>query len=77
MSDNTRRDFVRKAIYVAPVILTLGASPEYAKAGSVKDGDRNGNGHGNRHGNGNGNGHGHGNVHDHGNRKGKYLSPDS
>ena len=35
MSDS-RRDFVKKAIYVAPVVLTLAAAPEFAKAGSVK-----------------------------------------
>jgi hypothetical protein len=33
---NNRRDFVRKAIYVAPAILTLAAVPSYAKAGSLK-----------------------------------------
>jgi hypothetical protein len=37
MSDSSRRDFVKKAMYVAPVILTLAAAPEFAKAGSVKD----------------------------------------
>jgi hypothetical protein len=38
MSDS-RRDFVKKAMYVAPVVLTLGVAPEFAKAGSgsVKD----------------------------------------
>ncbi len=34
--DNSRRRFVKKAVYVAPVILTLPAVPEFAKAGSVK-----------------------------------------
>ena len=33
--DSSRRRLV-KAAYVAPVILTLPAAPEYAKAGSVK-----------------------------------------
>jgi len=40
MSDSSRRDFVKKAMYVAPVVLTLGAAPEYAKAGSDKDKDK-------------------------------------
>jgi hypothetical protein len=31
-----RRDFIKKAAYVAPAILTLAVAPEYAKAGSVK-----------------------------------------
>ena len=37
MSDS-RRDFVKKAMYVAPVVLTLAAAPEFAKAGSIKPG---------------------------------------
>jgi hypothetical protein len=32
----SRREFVRKAAYVAPAILTLKSAPAYAKAGSVK-----------------------------------------
>jgi hypothetical protein len=40
MSDDanqaSRREFVKKALYVAPVILTLEVAPSYAKAGSVK-----------------------------------------
>ena len=32
-----RRDFVKKAAYVAPVIVTLAVAPSYAKAGSEKD----------------------------------------
>jgi hypothetical protein len=40
MSDNakqaSRRDFVKKAAYVAPLIATLAVAPSYAKAGSVK-----------------------------------------
>ena len=36
MSDSSRRDFVKKAMYVAPVVLTLAAAPEFAKAGSTK-----------------------------------------
>ena len=39
MSDS-RRDFITKAMYVAPVILTLAAAPEFAKAGSDKDKDK-------------------------------------
>ena len=34
MPDNSRRDFVKKAMYVAPVVLTLAAAPDFAKAGS-------------------------------------------
>ena len=34
---SSRRDFVKKAAYVAPVILTLAAAPDYVKAGSYKD----------------------------------------
>jgi hypothetical protein len=34
-TDISRRDFVKKAAYVPPAILTLAAAPEYAKAGSV------------------------------------------
>jgi len=40
MSDSSRRDFVKKAMYVAPAILTLAAAPEFAKAGSDKDKDK-------------------------------------
>jgi hypothetical protein len=36
-SDNaSRRDFVKRAAYVVPAILTLAAAPAYAKAGSEK-----------------------------------------
>jgi hypothetical protein len=31
-----RREFVKKAMYVAPVIVTLAVAPSYAKAGSLK-----------------------------------------
>jgi hypothetical protein len=31
-----RRDFIKKAAYVAPAILTLAVAPAYAKAGSEK-----------------------------------------
>jgi hypothetical protein len=33
---DTRRKFVKKAAYVAPAILTLAASPAFAKSGSEK-----------------------------------------
>ena len=33
----SRREFIRKAAYVAPAILTLAVAPRYAKAGSEKD----------------------------------------
>ena len=32
----SRRDFVKKAAYVPPAILTLVAAPAYAKSGSEK-----------------------------------------
>jgi hypothetical protein len=35
-ADPSRRDFIKKAAYVGPAILTLPVAPEYAKAGSVK-----------------------------------------
>ena len=31
-----RRDFIKKAAYVAPAILTLAVAPAYVKAGSQK-----------------------------------------
>lgn len=31
---SSRRDFVKKAAYIAPAILTLKAAPAFAKAGS-------------------------------------------
>jgi len=33
---DSRRQFVKKAAYVAPAILTLKAAPSYAKKGSEK-----------------------------------------
>jgi hypothetical protein len=33
----SRRDFVIRAAYVAPAILTLDVAPSYAKAGSEKE----------------------------------------
>ena len=32
----TRREFVKKAVYVAPAVLSLKAAPSFAKTGSVK-----------------------------------------
>lgn len=32
----SRREFVKKAAYIAPAIITLKAAPAYAKAGSEK-----------------------------------------
>ena len=31
----TRREFVKKAVYVAPAVLSLKAAPSFAKTGSV------------------------------------------
>ena len=31
----TRREFIEKAAYMAPVVLTLAAAPSFAQAGSV------------------------------------------
>jgi hypothetical protein len=33
----SRREFVKKAAYIAPAIITLLAAPSYARAGSEKD----------------------------------------
>lgn len=32
----TRREFVKKAAYIAPAIVTLTAAPSFAKPGSLK-----------------------------------------
>jgi hypothetical protein len=47
-TSETRRDFFKKAAYVAPAILTLQAAPSYAKSGSEKPdkGPKDGKGHG-------------------------------
>ena len=34
--DPSRRDFIQKALYIPPAILTLAAAPAYAKNGSAK-----------------------------------------
>ena len=56
----SRRDFLKKAAYVAPVILTLDAVPAFAGSGSEPTSDRHrnqrGRGH-SRHGRGRGRGH--------------------
>jgi hypothetical protein len=38
--DDTRREIIKKAVYVAPVILTLTASPAFAANGSGKPKDK-------------------------------------
>lgn len=35
-TSDTRREFVKRAAYIAPAILTLAAAPAYAKSGSDK-----------------------------------------
>lgn len=35
-ANDSRRQFVQKAAYVAPAILTLAATPAFAKSGSEK-----------------------------------------
>lgn len=44
--NNSRRDFIKKAAYVAPVVLTLNALPTIASAGSVRLRCDNGGGNG-------------------------------
>jgi hypothetical protein len=34
MKKETRREFVKKAAYVAPILMTLAANPSMARAGS-------------------------------------------
>ena len=38
----SRREFVKKAAYIAPAIITLTAAPSYARAGSDKNQDQQG-----------------------------------
>lgn len=40
---DTRREFVKKALYVPPAIITASVIPSLASAGSVKDSDGGGN----------------------------------
>ena len=37
--ESSRRRFIRKAVYIAPGILTLSLTPSYAKAGSDRGKD--------------------------------------
>jgi hypothetical protein len=37
IKQESRRRFLEKAVYMAPVILTLQAAPRFAKSGSLKD----------------------------------------
>jgi len=37
MIRQSRREFIKKAAYIPPVILTLAAAPSYAKTGSYKE----------------------------------------
>jgi hypothetical protein len=43
-ASSSRREFFQKAAYIAPVLLTLPASPSFARSGS----DRDGGGHGDK-----------------------------
>ena len=40
MIKQSRREFVKKAAYIPPVILSLAAAPSYAKTGSHKEAER-------------------------------------
>ena len=42
MANNSRRDFVKKAAYISPLILSLPAVPSLAKNGSVRSTGNNG-----------------------------------
>ena len=39
VSQKSRREFVKKAAYIAPAVLTLAAAPSFARAGSRKSGN--------------------------------------
>jgi len=45
-ADTTRREILRKAVFVAPVILTLPVIPSFAKAGSDSTDEQDGGSHG-------------------------------
>ena len=45
--DETRRDIIKKAVYVTPTILTLAAVPSFASTGSVEVVEKGNNGVGN------------------------------
>jgi hypothetical protein len=38
--ERSRRQFIKKAAYLAPAIVSLAVAPSYAKAGSNKDKDK-------------------------------------
>ena len=40
MESKSRRDFLKKAVYVAPVIVAMKAVPAFAGVGSVPPGNR-------------------------------------
>jgi hypothetical protein len=42
--DMTKREFIKKATYVVPTVLTLAAAPSFASAGSGSNGYKNGKG---------------------------------
>ena len=42
--NNSRRDFLKKTAYIAPVVITLNAAPRLASAGSIKGNNGFGNG---------------------------------
>ena len=39
-TDTTKRDFLKKATYVVPAVLTLAAAPSFASAGSSSKGKK-------------------------------------
>ena len=43
--DTTRRDVLRKTVFIAPVVLTLPVIPSFAKAGSNEGHDQDDHGH--------------------------------
>jgi hypothetical protein len=44
-ADPTKREFVKKATYVVPAVVTLAAAPSFASAGSNSKGAKKGKGH--------------------------------
>jgi hypothetical protein len=47
VKSNSRRDFLKKTAYVAPVIMTLAAAPAFASYGSMRERIKGNNGLGN------------------------------
>jgi len=45
--NNDRRNFIKKAAYIAPAVITLAAMPSIAQSGSGASSNGNGNGGGN------------------------------